>query len=213
MAAHFIRDQWTCLGYGRRIGPPGPLELPRASGSLQAAIEALSLLPSGLVLPVLDFMASMLPQVALSEEALCVEAVTVSWKLVLGLSSNPHDVWPTLQGFVTMAFHHSLLELTEEQAPGLTVTLQQVTRGRHGGSTPGFTVTLQQVTRGRHGGSTPGFTVTLQQVTRGRHGGSTPGFTVTLQQVTRGRHGGSTPGFTVTLQQVTRGRHGGSTPG
>uniref|UniRef100_A0A8K9WZ18 tRNA (guanosine(18)-2'-O)-methyltransferase TARBP1 n=1 Tax=Oncorhynchus mykiss TaxID=8022 RepID=A0A8K9WZ18_ONCMY len=126
MAAHFIRDQWTCLGYGRRIGPPGPLELPRASGSLQAAIEALSLLPSGLVLPVLDFMASMLPQVALSEEALCVEAVTVSWKLVLGLSSNPHDFWPTLQGFVTMAFHHSLLELTEEQAPGLTVTLQQI---------------------------------------------------------------------------------------
>nr|XP_046191898.1 probable methyltransferase TARBP1 [Oncorhynchus gorbuscha] len=126
MAAHFIRDQWTCLGYGRRIGPPGPLELPRAPGSLQAAIEALSLLPSGLVLPVLDFMASMLPQVALSEEALCVEAVTVSWKLVLGLSSNPHDFWPTLQGFVTMAFHHSLLELTEEQAPGLTVTLQQI---------------------------------------------------------------------------------------
>ncbi|KAM9559168.1 putative methyltransferase TARBP1 [Salvelinus alpinus] len=126
MAAHFIRDQWTCLGYGRRIGPPGPLELPRASGSLQAAIEALSLLPSGLVLPVLDFMASMLPQVALSEEALCVEAVTVSWKLVLGLSSNPHDFWPTLQGFVTMAFHHSLLELTEQQAPGLTATLQQI---------------------------------------------------------------------------------------
>ncbi|XP_064814240.1 probable methyltransferase TARBP1 isoform X1 [Oncorhynchus masou masou] len=126
MAAHFIRDQWTCLGYGRRIGPPGPLELPRASGSLQAAIEALSLLPSGLVLPVLDFMASMLPQVALSDETLCVEAVTVSWKLVLGLSSNPHDFWPTLQGFVTMAFHHSLLELTEEQAPRLTVTLQQI---------------------------------------------------------------------------------------
>uniref|UniRef100_A0A8C7KB89 tRNA (guanosine(18)-2'-O)-methyltransferase TARBP1 n=1 Tax=Oncorhynchus kisutch TaxID=8019 RepID=A0A8C7KB89_ONCKI len=124
MAAHFIRDQWTCLGYGRRVGPPGPLELPRASGSLQAAIEALSLLPSGLVLPVLDFMASMLPQVALSEEALCVEAVTVSWKLVLGLSSNPHDFWPTLQGFVTMAFHHSLLELTEEQAPGLTIAVE-----------------------------------------------------------------------------------------
>ncbi|XP_045556996.1 probable methyltransferase TARBP1 isoform X2 [Salmo salar] len=126
MAAHFIRDQWTILGYGRRIGPPGPLELPRASGSLEAAIEALSLLPSGLVLPVLDFMASMLPQVALSEEALCVEAVTVSWKLVLGLSSNPHDFWPTLQGFVTMAFHHSLLELTVDQAPGLTATLQQI---------------------------------------------------------------------------------------
>uniref|UniRef100_A0AAZ3R832 tRNA (guanosine(18)-2'-O)-methyltransferase TARBP1 n=1 Tax=Oncorhynchus tshawytscha TaxID=74940 RepID=A0AAZ3R832_ONCTS len=124
MAAHFIRDQWTCLGYWRRIGPPGPLELPRASGSLQAAIEALSLLPSGLVLPVLDFMASMLPQVALSEEALCVEAVTVSWKLVLGLSSNPHDFWPTLQGFVTMAFHHSLLELTKEQAPGLTIAVE-----------------------------------------------------------------------------------------
>ena len=101
---------------------------------------------------------------ALSDEALCVEAVTVSWKLVLGLSSNPHDFWPTLQGFVTMAFHHSLLELTEEQAPGLTVTLQQVTRGRHGVSTPGFTVTLQQVIRGKHGVHIHRINVTWQLV-------------------------------------------------
>ncbi|CAB1343892.1 unnamed protein product, partial [Coregonus sp. 'balchen'] len=117
MAANFIRDQWTCLGYGRRIGPPGPMELPRASVSLQAAIEALSLLPSGLV--------------ALSEEALCVEAVTVSWKLVLGLSSNPHDFWPTLQGFVSMAFHHSLLALTEEQAP-IAVELTDLSQAKTG---------------------------------------------------------------------------------
>uniref|UniRef100_A0A6Q2Z6C8 tRNA (guanosine(18)-2'-O)-methyltransferase TARBP1 n=1 Tax=Esox lucius TaxID=8010 RepID=A0A6Q2Z6C8_ESOLU len=126
LAARFIRDQWACLGYGRRLGSPGPLQFSRTPEALQAAIEAVSLLPSDLVLPVLDFMASVMPQVVLSDEARCIEAVTVSWRLVLGLSSNPRDFWPALQGFVTMAFQHSLLGLTEEQAPGLTSTLQKI---------------------------------------------------------------------------------------
>ncbi|KAL0983871.1 hypothetical protein UPYG_G00134130 [Umbra pygmaea] len=128
MAAHFIRDQWVCLGYGRRVGSPGALDVSRASGALQAAIEALSLLPSDLVLPVLGFMTSVLPQVALSEETQVVEAVTVSWKLVLGLSSNPHDFWPALRCFVTMAFHPRLLKLTEEKTPGVNNTLRQIAR-------------------------------------------------------------------------------------
>ncbi|KAJ7987487.1 hypothetical protein DPEC_G00327010 [Dallia pectoralis] len=126
LTANFIRDQWTCLGYGRRLGSRVPLQLSRTPEALQAAIEALSLLPSDLVLPVLDFMASVLPQVALSDEALCVEAVTVSWKLVLGLSSNPRDFWPALQSFVSMTFHHILLGLTEEQTPAITFTLQKI---------------------------------------------------------------------------------------
>jgi len=66
------------------------------------------------------------PQVALCEEQLCVRAVTLGWELVQGLSSNPQDFWPALRGFVGAAFHRSLLELEENQAPELTSALKQV---------------------------------------------------------------------------------------
>ena len=64
VAAHFIGDQWTCLSFLQQVAVPvTPLEAPGLRAALQAAVEALSLLPSDLVLPVLDFMASVLPQV------------------------------------------------------------------------------------------------------------------------------------------------------
>lgn len=66
------------------------------------------------------------PQVALCEEQLCVRAVILCWELVQGLSSNPQDFWPALRGFIGVAFHRSLLELEENQAPELTSTLKQV---------------------------------------------------------------------------------------
>lgn len=58
VVAYFIRDQWTCLSFLQKFA-----EIPRAAEVFQAAIEALCLLPSDLVLPVLDFMCSALPQV------------------------------------------------------------------------------------------------------------------------------------------------------
>lgn len=58
VVAYFIRDQWTCLNFLQKFA-----ETPRATGAFHAAIEALSLLPSDLVLPVLDFMCAALPQV------------------------------------------------------------------------------------------------------------------------------------------------------
>ena len=64
------------------------------------------------------------------EEALCVEAVTRSWELVQGLSTNAHDFWPALKGFVSMAFHRQLLELTDTSAPTLLATLKQVSNIR-----------------------------------------------------------------------------------
>lgn len=65
-------------------------------------------------------------QLLLVEEALCVEAVTLTWELVQGLSTNAHDFWMTLKGFITMAFHPKLLELTHTQAATLMSTLKQV---------------------------------------------------------------------------------------
>lgn len=58
MVAFFIRDQWTCLSFLQKFAEP-----PRATEAFQAAIEALPLLPSDLVLPVLDFMCAAVPQV------------------------------------------------------------------------------------------------------------------------------------------------------
>ena len=65
-------------------------------------------------------------QLVLSEEARCVEAVTLSWGLVQGLSTNAHDFWLALKGFISVAFHHKLLQLTASQAPTLVATLKQV---------------------------------------------------------------------------------------
>uniref|UniRef100_A0A8C9QTU9 tRNA (guanosine(18)-2'-O)-methyltransferase TARBP1 n=1 Tax=Scleropages formosus TaxID=113540 RepID=A0A8C9QTU9_SCLFO len=127
MAARFVRDQWTCLRFLLNANIVSEVaELPPASLTLEAAVEALGLLPSDLVLPVLDCMVVLLPQVAQVKESLCVEAVMLALTVVLGLSSNPHDFWPSLEGFIRFAFTRGVLELADAEAPRLTATLQQV---------------------------------------------------------------------------------------
>ena len=72
-AAHFIRDQWACLGFlGRQAGPgqTAPLSDQTLRATLGCGVDALTLLPSGLVLPVLAFMSTALAQVS----ALCINA-------------------------------------------------------------------------------------------------------------------------------------------
>ncbi|XP_029030988.1 probable methyltransferase TARBP1 isoform X2 [Betta splendens] len=125
IAASFMRDQWVCLSFLlRAVGVPEAPETPRAA--LSCSVEALALLPSDLVLPVFTFMETALPQLPLDEEELCVEAVTRSWELVQGLSTNARDFWPALKGFVSMAFHHKLLEMTHTEAVKLKATLKQI---------------------------------------------------------------------------------------
>lgn len=67
-----------------------------------------------------------LHQVVQCDESLCIEAICASWKAVQALSTNPHDFWSTLQGFVRLAFHQGLLQLTEEQNPRITACIQQI---------------------------------------------------------------------------------------
>lgn len=55
-----------------------------------------------------------------------MEAVTLSLRLVQGLSTNAHDFWLALKSFISMAFHHELLEVTDSQARSLVATLNQV---------------------------------------------------------------------------------------
>uniref|UniRef100_A0A667YBZ4 tRNA (guanosine(18)-2'-O)-methyltransferase TARBP1 n=1 Tax=Myripristis murdjan TaxID=586833 RepID=A0A667YBZ4_9TELE len=136
IAAQFMRDQWACLSLlTRAAGVSESVEISRAPDTLKAAfgcsVEALALLPSDLVLPVLSFMeeVSVCFQLVCGEESLCVEAVTLTWALVKSLNTNPRDFWPTLKGFISASFHRNLLELTD--APRLTATLQQVRKKRH----------------------------------------------------------------------------------
>ncbi|KAK2896992.1 hypothetical protein Q8A67_011480 [Cirrhinus molitorella] len=124
IVAQFIRDQWTCLSFLQKSA--GTLQASKAPEVLRAAVDALALLPGHLVLPVLDYMASILPQVVQCDESLCIEAICASWKVVQALSTNPHDFWSTLQGFVRLAFHRGLLQLTEEQNPRITASIQQI---------------------------------------------------------------------------------------
>ncbi|XP_062422564.1 probable methyltransferase TARBP1 isoform X2 [Pungitius pungitius] len=131
VAANFLRDQWICLSFLiKAFGVPESVVISNHWATLKAAVscgvEALALLPSGLVLPVLTFMETVLPQLLLHEEALCVEAVTLTWELVQGLSTNALDFWPALKGFVSMAFHRKLLQLTDTSAPTLLAALKQI---------------------------------------------------------------------------------------
>ncbi|XP_051935401.1 probable methyltransferase TARBP1 isoform X1 [Hippocampus zosterae] len=130
IAAHFMRDQWICLNFLVKTLMLRDSEVPRntetAVAALSCCVDALALLPSDLVLPVLTFMEVVLPQLAQENEALCVEAVSRTWELVHGLSNNAHDFWPALKGFISVAFHQTLLLLTNSQAPVLTATVKQI---------------------------------------------------------------------------------------
>ena len=66
-AAHFVRDQWVCLGFLSRQAGPGQttaLSDQTLRAALKRSVDALTLLPSGLVLPVLAFMSTALAQVS-----------------------------------------------------------------------------------------------------------------------------------------------------
>lgn len=66
IAANFTRDQWVCLSFLVKVF--GSCETSKASETLKAAlscsVEALTLLPGDLVLPVLAFIETVLPQVS-----------------------------------------------------------------------------------------------------------------------------------------------------
>ncbi|XP_062864262.1 probable methyltransferase TARBP1 [Trichomycterus rosablanca] len=122
VVAGFIRDQWACLCFLQDV-----LDPPSSAAAFRAAVQALALLPSDLVLPVLDFMRSALPQMLPHEEAACAEAISVSWRLVRALGVNAHDFWPTLRSFVRLAFQRRVLELKEDgRSGGVASCVRQV---------------------------------------------------------------------------------------
>lgn len=70
VSASFLRHQWVCLSFlVKAAGVPECVEVSRVPEILKAAlscsVEALALLPSDLVLPLLTFMKTVLSQVSL----------------------------------------------------------------------------------------------------------------------------------------------------
>ncbi|KAK7902159.1 hypothetical protein WMY93_018928 [Mugilogobius chulae] len=130
VVAHYLSNQWVCLSILSKTIGTSETEESRSSEilrlSVTCAIEGLSLLPSNLVLPIFTFLETALPQLIQEDESLCVDAITVCWDLVQGLSSNPLDFWPSLKSFISMVFHCKLLMLTEEQAPNLTTNIKRI---------------------------------------------------------------------------------------
>nr|XP_015218568.1 PREDICTED: probable methyltransferase TARBP1 [Lepisosteus oculatus] len=126
VAAQFVQDQWTCLHFVFKHHVQPNTVVPQPSIVLKAALEALAILPCDHVLPVLCCMRTVLPKLLFSDASLCVETMTVTWKVVQGLSSNPHDFWTALQGFVLFAFDHSVLELSSKEGCLITSTVKEI---------------------------------------------------------------------------------------
>ncbi|XP_055083217.1 probable methyltransferase TARBP1 [Periophthalmus magnuspinnatus] len=130
VVANYLRDQWICLSLLSKTagitatGDSQSTEILRSSVS--CAVEGLSLLPNNLVLPIFAFFETALPQLVQDDESLCVDAISLSWDLVRGLSTNPLDFWPSLKCFISFAFHHKLLMLAEGQSPNLTATIKRI---------------------------------------------------------------------------------------
>ncbi|KAK6489347.1 putative methyltransferase TARBP1 [Huso huso] len=130
VAAQCVHDQWACLHFVlnkfAKLLPSssdsqanGDLQnsLPAVSCpsmTLQCAVEALAILPSDQVLPVLSCMKILVPKIWRSDASLCVESMNLAWKVVKDLNSNPQDFWTTLEAFIQFVFDANLLRITVE---------------------------------------------------------------------------------------------------
>ncbi|XP_028676030.2 LOW QUALITY PROTEIN: probable methyltransferase TARBP1 [Erpetoichthys calabaricus] len=118
-AARYIHDQWACLhfvldAYCKTSEPKetvGPFMsvLDRPSATMLLAIDALSILPSDQVLPVLACMKVLAPKILATDALLCTKSMNLAWKVIQDLNSNPHDFWPALEAFIQFVFDVHLL--------------------------------------------------------------------------------------------------------
>ncbi|MBN3289945.1 TARB1 methyltransferase, partial [Polypterus senegalus] len=118
-AARYIHDQWACLhfvldAYCKTSEPKetvGPFMsvLDGPSATMLLAIDALSILPSDQVLPVLACMKVLAPKILATDALLCTKSMNLAWKVIQDLNSNPHDFWPALEAFIQFVFDVHLL--------------------------------------------------------------------------------------------------------
>ncbi|XP_068795100.1 probable methyltransferase TARBP1 isoform X2 [Struthio camelus] len=121
IVARYIHDQWICLRFvlpkfhaAQPVMEDKPLEVSlctveRLTKILQAALEALTILPSDQVLPVFDCMKVLVPQLLDSAESLCIEAFDLAWKIISSLSNTQLIFWSNLKAFVQFTFDTEVL--------------------------------------------------------------------------------------------------------
>ncbi|RXM34959.1 putative methyltransferase TARBP1 [Acipenser ruthenus] len=141
VAAQCVHDQWACLHFvlnkfakllpsSSDIQANGDLQnsMPAVSCpsmTLQCAVEALAILPSDQVLPVLSCMKILVPKIWRSDASLCVESMNLAWKVVKDLNSNPQDFWTTLEAFIQFVFDANLLRITVEDGCLITTKVKE----------------------------------------------------------------------------------------
>ncbi|XP_010226600.1 PREDICTED: probable methyltransferase TARBP1, partial [Tinamus guttatus] len=121
IVARYVQDQWICLRFiltkfhsAEPVLEDKLLEMSlstveRLTKMLQAALEALSILPSDQVLPVFDCMKVLVPKLLESAESLCIEAFDLAWKIISSLSNTQLIFWPNLKAFVQFIFDTKVL--------------------------------------------------------------------------------------------------------
>uniref|UniRef100_A0A8C0MHU4 tRNA (guanosine(18)-2'-O)-methyltransferase TARBP1 n=2 Tax=Canis lupus familiaris TaxID=9615 RepID=A0A8C0MHU4_CANLF len=123
IVAQYIHDQWICLSFllrkyhtlipaseGEVLEPILPaIQMPVRT--LQAALEALTVLPSDQVLPVFRCMKILVPKLLTSSEALCVESFDTAWKIISALSNTQLIFWSNLKAFVQFVFDTKVLTI------------------------------------------------------------------------------------------------------
>ncbi|XP_054432732.1 probable methyltransferase TARBP1 [Pteronotus mesoamericanus] len=123
IAAQYIHDQWVCLSFllkkdhtgtppseGELLGRPLPaVRVP--AGTLQSALDALTVLPSDQVLPVFRCMKLLVPQLLASSESVCIEAFDMAWKIISSLSNTQLTFWSNLKAFVQFVFDTKVLTI------------------------------------------------------------------------------------------------------
>nr|XP_048306200.1 probable methyltransferase TARBP1 [Myodes glareolus] len=121
IVAQYLHDQWVCLCWllrKHRLLIPAmesdtlECRLPAVQmpvQTLRSALDVLTVLPAGRILPVFRCMEMLVPKLLTSEESLCIESFDMAWKTVSSLSSTQLTFWPNLKAFVHFVFNNEIL--------------------------------------------------------------------------------------------------------
>ncbi|XP_012977837.1 probable methyltransferase TARBP1 isoform X3 [Mesocricetus auratus] len=123
IVAQYLHDQWICLSSLLRKHCPlipttdsdvlecclPAVEMP--AQTLRSALDVLTVLPAGRILPVFRCMEVLVPRLLTSEESLCVESFDMAWKIVSSLSNTQLTFWPSLKAFIHFVFNNEILTI------------------------------------------------------------------------------------------------------
>lgn len=139
VVAQYLHDQWVCLSFLlRKYHPLIPavesdmlecflpaVEMPIQT--LQSALDVLTILPAGRILPVFRCMEVLVPKLLTSEETLCIESFDAAWKIISSLSNTQLTFWPNLKAFVHFVFDHEILTIAAKLKGQAYFKIKEVT--------------------------------------------------------------------------------------